>query len=93
LSKRVGAKAGEIFLLVFTDGQANVGLKTTANSDRLARQRQIDGEIAELGKELKKSGVTTVVMSTQDRYRSNNAAERIAAMLGAQCSSHFVDRP
>jgi magnesium chelatase subunit D len=86
LSKRIGAKAGEIVLLVFTDGHANVPLKPNPNSDRLERQRQIDVEMAELGKALKKSGVTTVVVSTHDRYRSNDAAQRIAAKLGAECS-------
>jgi magnesium chelatase subunit D len=93
LCKQVGAKAGEILLLVFTDGQANVPWKTKLNLDRLERQRQIEVEIAQLGTALKKSGVTTVVISTHDRYRSNDAAERIAAKLEARCLSHFVDRP
>jgi magnesium chelatase subunit D len=90
LSQRIGQKAGEIFLLVFTDGQANVPLKTKANSDRLERQRQVDDEIAQLGTALKKSAVTTVVIATRDRYRSSDAADRIAAKLGARCSWHFV---
>ena len=87
----VEAKAGEILLLVFTDGQANVPWKTKLNLDRLERQRQIELEIAQLGKALKKSGVITVVISTHDRFRSNDAAESIAAKLGARCSRHFVD--
>jgi magnesium chelatase subunit D len=90
LCKQVGPKAGEIFLLVFTDGQANVPLKTKMNSDRLERQRQIELEITKLGTALKKSGVTSVVISTHDRYRSNDSAERIAAKLGAQCSRHVL---
>jgi magnesium chelatase subunit D len=90
LSKQVGNKAGEIFLLVFTDGQANVPLKTKTNLDRLERQRQIEVEITQLGTALKKSAVTTVVISTHDRYRSNDAAQRIAAKLGARYSWHFV---
>lgn len=90
LSKRVGAKAGEVFLLVFTDGQANVALTPEVTYDRGARQQQIDGEIAQLGIALKKSGVTTVVISTHARYRSNVAAQRIAAKLGAQCSQDFA---
>lgn len=90
LSKQVGSKAGEIVLLVFTDGQANVALIDGADQDRVTRQRQIDKEIAQLGAALKKSGVTTAVVSTQERYRSNDAAERIASKLGARCSYHFV---
>ena len=92
LCKQVGAKAGEILLLVFTDGQANVPLTAGADPDRATRQRQIDVEIAGLGFALKKSGVTTVVISTRDRYRSNDAVERIAGKLGAKSSWHCVDR-
>jgi magnesium chelatase subunit D len=86
LSKRVGSRAGEIFLLVFTDGQANVPLKSISPIDRSERQRQIDLEITQLGAALKHAGVTTVVISTHDRYRSNDAVENIAAKLDARSS-------
>ncbi len=90
LSKRVGSRGGEIFLLVFTDGQANVPLRPRHTIDRAERQRQIEVEIARLGSGLKKSAVTTTVISTLDRYRSNDAAERIAVKLNARCLSTFV---
>ncbi|HVQ36209.1 MAG TPA: magnesium chelatase ATPase subunit I [Pyrinomonadaceae bacterium] len=90
LAKRVGLKAGEVSLIVFTDGQANVPLRLRNAVDRTERQRQIDVEIGELGARLKQAEVTTTVIATQDRYRSNYAAESVAAKLGAQCSWTFV---
>ena len=87
LAKRVGPAAGEMFLLVFTDGQANVSLKTMATADRAARQRLIDAEIAELGRDLKTADVTPVVISTQAAYSSTGAAERLAETLGARFES------
>jgi magnesium chelatase subunit D len=90
LSKQVGSKAGEIVLLVFTDGQANVALTAGVDQNRATRQRQIDIEIVLLGAALRASGVTTAVVATRERYRSNDAAERIASKLGARCSYHFV---
>jgi magnesium chelatase subunit D len=90
LAKRVGSNVGEIILLVFTDGQANVPLKSGSTTTRLERQGQIDQEIAELGAALKKSGVTTTIMSTHNRYRPNDSAERLASKLGARCSWQVV---
>jgi magnesium chelatase subunit D len=87
LAQRVGSTAGEKFLLVFTDGQANVSLKTMANSDRVARQRLIDAELAALGLALKTAGVTAVVISTQSAYVSTGMAERLAEQLGARFES------
>jgi magnesium chelatase subunit D len=84
LAQRVGSTVGEKFLLVFTDGQANVSLKTMANSDRVARQRLIDAEIAALGLALKTAGVSAVVISTQSAYLSTGVAERLAEQLGAR---------
>ncbi len=87
LAKRVGPKAGEMFLLVFTDGQANVALNARATGHRAARQRLIEAEIAELGAALKTLGVTAVVISAEDRYRSNGFAERVAEKLDARFES------
>jgi magnesium chelatase subunit D len=87
LAKRVGSTVGEKFLLVFTDGQANVSLKTIANSGRVARQRQIEAEIADLGLALKTAGVTAAVISTQGAYLSTGVAEKLAEKLGARFES------
>jgi Mg-chelatase subunit ChlD len=76
-----------MFLLVFTDGQANVALNTVANADRAGRQRIIDSEIVDLGLALKTASVTVVVLSTQSGYISTGAAERLAQKLGGRFES------
>lgn len=87
LAQRAGSTGSEKFLLVFTDGQANVSLKSMATADREARQRLIDGEIADLGLALKVAGVTAAVISTQSAYMSTGVAERLADKLGARFES------
>jgi len=84
LAKRVGPQAGEMLLLVFTDGQANVALNTMVTADRAGRQRLIDAEIADLGLALKTAGVTAAVISTQSPYMSTGVAARLAEKLGAR---------
>jgi magnesium chelatase subunit D len=92
LAKRVGSTMSDKFLLVFTDGQANVSLKTTATADRAARLGLIDAEIRDLGLALQSAGVTAAVISTQGAYLSTGVAERLAEKLGARFESVATPR-
>ncbi len=84
LAKRVQGTAGELALLLFTDGGANVPLREGEKLNRLQRRQHIDAEIARLGLELKKTGLTAVVLDTQTDYRSTDETQGIAKSLGAR---------
>jgi magnesium chelatase subunit D len=75
---------GDLVLLLFTDGGANVPLQTVAPMERLARDRVIADEIEVLGAKLRSKRVQTFVVETQGNFASRNKAESLAAMLGAR---------
>jgi magnesium chelatase subunit D len=77
----------EIVLLIFTDGRANVSLRQDETLDRAARQRVIADELVRLGQLLRQSGVTTVVVDTQNRFVSNGEARSLARTLGGRHAS------
>lgn len=81
------ADGAEVFLLVFTDGQANVPTRFNGNGSRAQRQEMIEKEVANLGGELKWLGVRTVVIDTQPGFLVNTSARVLADKLDAmyQC--------
>jgi magnesium chelatase subunit D len=86
--KRVGDTRGEIKLLLFTDGHANVPIRENANGIR-ARRRMIEAELSALGSELRKAGVGTVVVNSQNGFTANDEVRALARILCAeyQCIS------
>jgi magnesium chelatase subunit D len=84
LAKRVAATAGEMVLLIFTDGGANVSRRVEEQDNRELRQQIIDSEIAHVGLELQRSGVTTVLLDTQTGFRAAANTRKIAEALGAR---------
>jgi magnesium chelatase subunit D len=86
LVRRVRDRHGEIALLLFTDGHANVALRGNAggNSERIERQKMIEGEMVQLGVELKKSRVGLVVVDTQTGFVSDVDTRRVAEILSAR---------
>lgn len=84
LAKRVGTKSGEMVLLLFTDGRANVTLSGNGINDRTQRQDTINKEIARLGGQIRKAEVTPIVIDTQNDFSSNGNARFLAETLGAE---------
>ena len=84
LAKQFKGTAGELVLLLFTDGGANVPMHEREGLNRPQRRQHIDAEIARLGLELKKTGLFTVLLDTQAGYRSTDDTFRIAESLGAR---------
>ena len=82
LAKRARFEGGEIVLLLFTDGQANVAASGNGNLSRGYRQLLIEREIACLGLELRKQRVSSVVIDTQNEFVANGAGRRLAESLG-----------
>ncbi|HUE80955.1 MAG TPA: magnesium chelatase ATPase subunit I [Pyrinomonadaceae bacterium] len=80
LVKRERVKDGKFIMLLFTDGGANVSVKEGASN----RRELIDGEVRFLGAALTKAGVNTVVVDTQNHFRSTGAAREIAERLAAR---------
>lgn len=84
LAKRVGPKAGEIVLLVFTDGGANVPLQSNEIRDPVGRHKLIEDEVKRLGTELLKVRVNAVVVDTQSAFTLNRDTLALAEKLGAR---------
>jgi magnesium chelatase subunit D len=84
LAKRVGPMAGEMVLLLFTDGGANVPLQTSEIGDRAVRRRLIEDEVKRLGGEMRKVGVEPIVVNTQNAFTPNGDAQALADNLGAR---------
>jgi len=81
---------GEIFLLVFTDGNANVAAGSNGSASRpelLAERRElIEAELAGLGSALGRAGVKVFVVDSDNRHFSNSGARALAEKLG----SHYL---
>jgi magnesium chelatase subunit D len=84
LAKRVGPNAGQMFLLLFTDGGANVPLQTSEIKDRAARRLIIEDEVQRLGGEMRKVGMEPVVINTHSAFNRNRDALVLSQKLGAR---------
>jgi magnesium chelatase subunit D len=81
---------GEIYLLIFTDGNANVAARSNRSTSvsnhpaetRAERREIIAKELAGLGSALEKAGVQIFVVDSERQYLSNGDAEALAARLG-----------
>jgi magnesium chelatase subunit D len=73
--------AERIVLLLFTDGRANVSLKSENGLNKGAHQREIEGELERLGLALQQTDVTTIVVDTQNRFTSGGEGQRLAALI------------
>ena len=86
LAKRNAPKSGEVFLLLFTDGRANVPLGGNGINCPDA-QEMINKEVALLGAQLRKAAVTLIVVDTQNQFTSTGKARVLAERLGAEYRS------
>lgn len=77
-------RSGELVLLLFTDGHANVPLQATGMKDRAGRRRLIEDEVKRLGSEIRRSGIEAVVVDTQNAFSPNGEALALADNLGAR---------
>lgn len=74
----------DIRLLVFTDGRANLPLQTNVSESQTERRSKIQGELESLGLELRRAGVSTTIVDTENRFTSTGEAPRLAGTLKAQ---------
>lgn len=84
LSKRVRGKLGEVSLLLFTDGNANVPHNPAESLNRFQRQTIIDNELRLLRGGFTKESVNVTVVDTEHSFIGAKNAETIAKRLGAQ---------
>jgi magnesium chelatase subunit D len=78
---------GEITLLVFTDGNANVAAGSNGRTSRAElsdeRRDMIAKELTGLGSALANAGIKTFVVDSHNQYVSNGNARALAEKLGA----------
>ncbi|MGH9966932.1 MAG: magnesium chelatase ATPase subunit I [Pyrinomonadaceae bacterium] len=84
LAQRTRNREGDTVLLVFTDGGANVARDGNGNRSRDQRQAVIEKELVDVGLKLRKAGVRTVVVDTQNGFASNENGQMLAETLGAR---------
>jgi magnesium chelatase subunit D len=83
-ARRSGAPE-QMVLLLFTDGRANVSLRAgDVTLEPRARQRLIGREIEQLGAALRRAGVASVVIDTQNRFVSGGEGKKLAGQLGGR---------
>ena len=78
----VAGKQSQKWVIVFTDGRANVALKSSEAGD--GRDRIIAEEVRQLGASLRRSGTHIVVADTQRDFERNDDPSRLAHLLEAQ---------
>jgi magnesium chelatase subunit D len=86
LAKDTRRKMGEISVLLFTDGNANVALSSPVSNDRRTRQAAIDKELLQLGMAFRNEQVSLTVVETRNSYVRGGEAAAIAKRLGAKYS-------
>jgi Mg-chelatase subunit ChlD len=84
LAKCPIANQRETVLVLFTDGHANVSLQQDLVTDRENRELVVSQELGKLGREIRKSKLSTVVIETEKKFLSHNGPQRVAELLGAQ---------
>ncbi|MDT5122763.1 MAG: magnesium chelatase subunit [Acidobacteriota bacterium] len=73
-----------IVLLLFTDSRVNVSLRVEEVKNKSERRRVIDGELGHLGQAAQQTGITIVVVDTQNRFTSGGEGQRLADTIGAR---------
>jgi len=85
IAERAARQGAErIVLLLFTDGRANVSLQSNGAQNQVVRRRLIQDELDRLGRVAEQSGVTTVVVDTQNRFTSSGEGQKLADVIGAR---------
>ena len=78
-----GEKDGHKWVVVFTDGRANVPLTPSPVATNL-RDAWIADELKQLGSHLRKLGAHVVVANTQRKFESTDEPKQLAQLLNAQ---------
>jgi magnesium chelatase subunit D len=86
LARNATGKVGEVSVLLFTDGIANVPLSGN-DGNRLARQVAIEKELAALGLAFAKLKVRIVVVDSQNSFVRSGDVRALAQRLGGQYSA------
>ena len=88
-SRALRRGAQRVVLFLFTDGRANVQLKSGTLLDKRVRQQAIGRELELLGAALKCAPVSVVVVDTQSGYTSSGEGRVLAETLGG----HYIFLP
>ena len=75
---------GEVVLLLFTDGGANVPLCANGVRDRGERRQLIEDEVKRLGSEMRRARIHPIVVDTKNTFSPNGDAMALAENLGAR---------
>lgn len=73
-----------VVVLVFTDGRANVSLRTDRVNDQPTRRRLIESELQHLGATAQQARIEMVVVDTRDRFYLSGEGSRLAETIGAR---------
>ena len=74
----------EAMVVLFTDGRANVSLRSQDQSAAISRDRFISDELRDIGAALEREGVSTVVIDTKSKFVSSGEGRALADLLGGR---------
>ncbi len=85
VARRAGAEnSPHIVLVIFTDGRANVALADGASGKQLSGKKYLHDEIEKAGDALRRAGVSSIVIDTQNRFTSGGEGQLLADALGGR---------
>jgi magnesium chelatase subunit D len=74
----------EVMVVLFTDGRANVSLRSPEPGAPVSREKVITDELREIGAALEREGVASVVIDTKSRFVSDGEGRALADLLGGR---------
>jgi len=85
MAKRAGLKlGGNVMIVLFTDGRANVGLTSGGTAGLEAVRRTISDELRQLGAAIKRDNIATTLIDTRPRFVSAGDGRALSDLIGAR---------
>jgi magnesium chelatase subunit D len=74
----------DVMLLIFTDGRANVGLRSRTENEAAGRAEGITDELRQIGALLQLDEINSVVIDTRSRFVGAGEGQALAQLLGGR---------
>jgi magnesium chelatase subunit D len=74
----------EVMLLIFTDGRANVAIRSRTENEAAGRAEVITNELRQIGDLLQFDEIGSVVIDTKSRFVGTGEGQTLAQLLGGR---------
>jgi magnesium chelatase subunit D len=84
VAKRARLKlGGNVMIVLFTDGRANVGLSSSGSIGQEAARQTISDELRKLGAAIKRENIAMTLIDTRPRFVSSGDGRALSEVIGA----------